>query len=230
MPIDVLVVEDDDVLRDILVLHLQRAGYALRASATGDHALAECTRRLPDIVVLDLSLPGASGLSICAALRDQRPTPGILIVTARASEADVILGFDSGADDYVVKPCRPREVVARVAALARRVRRGDAEHEMIRRGRLEIDLSARRVTVSEAELRLTPTEHALLVELARDPGVVKTRKALLRTVFDISHEGYARNVDCHVTRLRRKLSQAGFAGDPIDTIPGAGYRWSREAC
>ncbi|MGH7297421.1 MAG: response regulator transcription factor, partial [Polyangiaceae bacterium] len=123
MTLDVMVVEDDPVLREILALHLSAQGHRVRSAAAGEDALEECARAVPDVVVLDLSLPGRSGLEVCTALRERyQPSPGILIVTARASEADVMLGFDSGADDYVIKPCRPREVVARVAALARRLK------------------------------------------------------------------------------------------------------------
>src|SRR5258708_7636154 len=125
-PLDLLLVEDDASLRDILTLHLRaQPGWTVRAVGDGELALAACAQHRPDIVILDVMLPGRSGLEVCTTLRVlYHPTPGVLMVTARADEADVMIGFDLGADDYVIKPCRPREVVARVKALARRLRFG----------------------------------------------------------------------------------------------------------
>lgn len=223
-----MVVDDDAVLRELLSLHLAAQGHRVRSAASGEDALAECARAVPDIVVLDLSLPGLSGLEVCTALRARyQPTPGVVIVTARASEADVMLGFDSGADDYVVKPCRPREVVARVAALGRRIRPEPGSREILRSGALVVDIAAVKVAVGQRAVELTPTEFALLVTLLRTPGVVHSRKALLATVWSSSNEGYARNVDCHIVRLRRKLGGAGIdAQAAIETIHGTGYRWN----
>ena len=223
-----MVVEDDEILRELLSLHLAAQGHRVRSAASGEDALEQCARAAPDVVVLDLSLPGQSGLEVCLALRARyQPTPGVVIVTARASEADVMLGFDSGADDYVVKPCRPREVVARVAALARRIRPEPGARELLRSGDLVVDVAAMRVSAGAQAIELTPTEHALLVTLMRAPGTVHSRKSLLATVWSSSHEGYARNVDCHVLRLRRKLEGAGIdAQAAIETVHGAGYRWN----
>ena len=229
VPLDVIVVEDDAVLRELLSLHLAAQGHRVRSAASGEDALGQCALSVPDVVVLDLSLPGKSGLEVCTALRARcQPTPGVVIVTARASEADVMLGFDSGADDYVIKPCRPREIVARVAALARRLRPEPGVRELLRSGELVVDVAAMRVVAGTRAVDLTPTEFALLVTLMRAvPGTVHSRKALLATVWSSSHEGYARNVDCHVVRLRRKLESAGLrAQTTIETVHGAGYRWN----
>lgn len=227
--LDVLIVEDDDALRAVLAHHFAAERWTVRAVADGASALAACRERLPDVVVLDVMLPGATGLEVCAALRaSYQPTPGVLMLTARDGEADVILGFDAGADDYVAKPCRPREVIARLRALGRRVRSGPpaalpAQVQVF--GRLRIDTGTRRVTVGEAALRLTPTEFELLAFLAREPQRVYSRLTLLQEVWASSHPGYARNVDCHVTRLRRKLEAAGLAPAPIETVHGSGYRF-----
>lgn len=224
--LDIMIVEDDAVLREVLSLHLGASGYSVRTATSGDEALAQCARAVPDVVVLDLSLPGKSGLDVCTELRaSYKPTPGVVIVTARASEADVMLGFDSGADDYVIKPCRPREVVARVAALVRRLRPESGEREIVHCGDLVIDLGAMRAMVKAHPLELTPTEFAVLVTLAKNPGVVHSRKELLESIWQSSHEGYARNVDCHVARLRRKLEAANLGKAPIETVHGTGYRW-----
>ena len=146
------------------------------------------------------------------------------MLTARGEEADVVLGFAQGADDYVVKPCRPREVVARVNALARRVMpsRNEAA-EVLTFGRLRIDSARRTVTVDGSALGLTPMEFALLHYLAGNPGRVSPRLELLRSLWKTQVESYARNVDCHVTRLRRKLEESGLRPAPLRTVHGVGY-------
>lgn len=227
--IDVLVVEDDATLREVLVRHLSAEGFSVRSAGDGAEAIAQCRQRAPDIAVLDVSLPGVSGLDVCQHLRSGYvPSPGVVMVTARGSEIDVVLGLEVGADDYVVKPCRPREVVARIRALARRVRpelTGAPSAEMPDLGALRIERAAMRVSVGGVEVKLTATEYALLVELASRPDTVRSRADLLKKVWDSSHEGYARNVDCHVARLRRKLEEAGMNPCPIQTVHGAGYRF-----
>ncbi len=235
--LDLLVVEDDAALREVFALHLgAEPGWSVRLVEDGEAALAACAERLPQVVLLDVMLPKRSGLEVCAALRAlYHPSPGVVMVTARDSELDVILGFEVGADDYVIKPCRPREVVARVRAVARRLDRGGAPSKprapaaiargeaTIQRGPLRIDPAARRVSVGERLVKLTPTEYQLLLFLASDPERVFSRTELLEEVFDCTHEGYARNVDCHVTRLRKKLEAAGFTPVPIRTVHGHGY-------
>lgn len=241
-PLDLLVVEDDPVLREVLELHLRAESWTVRGAADGLAALERCQERRPDIAILDVNLPGRSGIEVCATLRAAyHPSPGVIFVTARGGEMDVILGLEVGADDYVVKPCRPREVVARVRSLARRLRRPQAppspeaaptpalaprlDEAPLQLGRLHIDVVARRVQVGRAPVRLTPTEFALLHHLARAPDRVFTRAQLLSAVWETDNEGYQRNVDCHVTRLRKKLESAGLAPPPIETIHGVGYRY-----
>jgi two-component system response regulator ResD len=223
--LDVLLVEDDAPVAHALGVNLRVAGFEVRWSATGDAALDACAERRPDVVVLDVMLPDRSGLDVCVAIRRAvDPAPGIVMLTARSSEADVVLGLDHGADDYVVKPCRPRELIARVRAVARRAQpRASADAPMVL-GRIRAEPSTRRAFVGDRELVLTPTEHELLVTLLRQPGTVISRMELLKTVFDSSHAGYARNVDCHVARLRRKLEEAGLEPAPIKTIYRVGYR------
>jgi DNA-binding response OmpR family regulator len=234
--LEVLLVEDDVALREILQLHLAaQPGWNIRAAGDGEAALAACAATLPDIVVLDVMLPGRSGLEVCAALRAlYQPSPGVLMVTARAEEVDVIVGFEVGADDYVIKPCRPREIVARVKALARRVRPNDDRSEpaataALVYGSLSIDPGGQKVTVAGQPIKLTPTELAMLIELASEPNTIHSRGRLLERVFDTNHEGYARNVDCHVARLRRKLDAAGLVPSPIETVHGTGYRFVLES-
>jgi two-component system, OmpR family, response regulator MtrA len=222
--LDVLLVEDDPALRDVMAFHLQAEGWTVRAVSDGEAGLAACDERLPEVAVLDVMLPGMSGLEVCTALRARySPSPGVIMVTARSSEADVLCGFDSGADDYVVKPFRPRILCARVAALSRRVSTAGPAQTSISVGTLRIDPGAKRAEVGGQTVKLTATEYALLEHLARHPAKVFSRLDLLRAVWDTSHEGYARTVDCHVTRLRRKLEAAGLAPMPIQTVQGFGY-------
>lgn len=233
-----LVVEDDPTLRDVLTVALSAQGCLVRWTDDGDRALAECEARLPEIVVLDVMLPGRSGLEVCAALRAlYNPSPGVVMVTAKDSEVDVILGFEVGADDYVIKPFRPKELVARVKALSRRLKQRtpstppveEPEAAMVW-GPLKIDPGARSVEVSGNPVQLTPTELSLLAFLARVPNRVYSRMQLLERIWDSTHEGYARNVDCHITRIRRKLEKAGLDPAPINTVHGTGYSFVIPRC
>lgn len=231
-----LIVEDDAALGDVVAVHLAAEGWRLRRVEDGEAALAACAERLPDLAVLDVMLPKRSGLEVCAALRAlYHPSPGVVMVTARDTELDVILGFEVGADDYVLKPFRPRELVARVRALIRRLGRavtGAPAQEAMRAagntvtyGELRVDVDARRASVGNLVLRLTPTEFELLLLFARTPGRAWSRKELLEAVFDSTHEGYSRNVDSHVMRLRKKIEIAGLRPAPIRTVQGTGYRF-----
>ncbi|MCE9579588.1 MAG: response regulator transcription factor [Deltaproteobacteria bacterium] len=221
-----LLVEDDRALREVTVVHLEAAGYAVAAVGDGDAALAACAAARPDVVVLDLNLPGMDGIEVCRELRARfAPSPGVVMVTARGSEADMVVGLDAGADDYVVKPFAPAVLLARIAALLRRIgQRGGDAPASVRWNEIEIDLRGHRALARGQALVLTPTEFALLAQLCRQPGAVLSRRQLLQDVFGTSNEGYARNVDCHVTRLRRKLEAAGLTPAPIHAVHGAGYR------
>lgn len=228
----VLVVEDDAVLREMLGLHLRGDGMHVRETGDGDAVLGMVEAEPVDVVVLDVMLPGRSGIDVCVALRERSlERPGVLMVTARGEEADVVLGLDSGADDYVVKPVRPREIVARVRALARRLRLGEPGSSEGERSivvdTLEVNPSARRVFVSGVEVPLTTKEFELAWLFASRPDHAFPRAEILERVWETTHAGYARNVDCHVMRLRRKLERAGFPAERIETVHGTGYRFRR---
>jgi DNA-binding response OmpR family regulator len=219
----VLLVEDDVALREVTAMHLIGAGYDVVAVGDGDAALVSCATRRPEVVVLDLNLPGLDGLAVCRELRARyAPSPGVVMVTARGTDADLVIGLDAGADDYVVKPFTPAVLLARLAALVRRL--GGRSEAISRWGPIVIDGASHRAAVGDQPLALTPTEFALLARLVRDAGVVLSRRQLLVDVFGTSNEGYARNVDCHVTRLRRKLEAAGLTPAPCTAWIGAGYR------
>jgi DNA-binding response OmpR family regulator len=223
--LSILLVEDDVPLANALSIHLRAEHWDVRWASSCAAATAEYRKERPDVALLDVMLPDGSGLDLCVALRRELiPCPGVLMLTARGSEADVVLGLDHGADDYVVKPCRPRELVARIRAVVRRARPA-TDAEGFERGKLRLDPLGRRAWIGPTELTLTPTEHELLTVLARETGKVHSRIELVASVFDSTHAGYARNVDCHVVRLRRKLEAAGLSPGSIKTVHGAGYRF-----
>ncbi|NOU31472.1 MAG: response regulator transcription factor [Polyangiaceae bacterium] len=222
---DIVLVEDDTTLSDVIAMHLRAEGFRVRAAADGEAALDACAAQRPDVVLLDVMLPKKTGLEVCAELRRlYGASPGVVMLTALGSEADVVCGLDAGADDYVVKPIRPRELLARVRSLGRRIGAVGTTHDLAF-GPLRVSPSARQVKVHEATVRLTATEWDLLFGLVSEPLRVFSRAELLSRVFDTTHAGYARNVDCHVTRVRRKLEGAGLAPAPIETVHGQGYRF-----
>jgi DNA-binding response OmpR family regulator len=210
----ICVIEDERVIANAVCARLRSEGFAVAVAYDGPSGLALCDRMRPDLVVLDVMLPGLDGLEVCRRLQRHRNVP-VLMLTARAEEADVLAGLGGGADDYMTKPFSPRELVARVRALLRRVERGapaaDAEPEVVTAGAVEVDVAARRVRVRGREVRLTPTEFELLAALAARPGVVLSREQLLADVG-------ARTVDSHVRGLRRKVG-AGL----VRTVHGVGY-------
>ena len=221
----IVLVEDDATLAEVIEMHLVAEGFSVRTAFDGESALARCDECKPDLVLLDVMLPKKNGLEVCAELRRKYgPLPGVVMLTALGSESDVVCGLDAGADDYVVKPIRPRELLARVRSLLRRMGAGTESTE-VTFGPLRIDAAARQVRVGDKAIKLTATEWDVFRCLSAEPKKVLSRTDLLQRVFDTTHAGYARNVDCHVTRLRRKLEAAGLKPAPIETVHGTGYRF-----
>ena len=225
----VLVIEDEVDLATTVEYNLKAEGFQVRLAHTGRQGLASATSEpLPDVIVLDLMLPDLSGTEICRRLRDQERTRDIPVVmcTAKGEEIDRVVGFEVGADDYVVKPFSVRELILRIRALLRRVdaTRGKTEGEpsMIRFGRLKIDRDAHRAWVDENEIALTALEFRLLHAFMSRRGRVQTREALLSDVWGIEADVTTRTVDTHVKRLREKLGEAGMY---VETLRGVGYRF-----
>jgi DNA-binding response OmpR family regulator len=218
-PRHVLVVEDDPVINQAVADRLKAEGYTLTQAYDGPGAVAAYARHEPDLVVLDVMLPGYDGLEVCRRIQADRPVP-VLMLTARVDEADILVGLGMGADDYLTKPFRMRELVARVAALLRRVERAGQLHgrRPLELGDLTVDGAARRVWRHGEEVRLTPTEFELLVCLAGHPGAVVTREHLMAEVWDWPDAAGTRTLDSHVKGLRAKLG-----GDLIRTVHGVGY-------
>jgi phosphate regulon transcriptional regulator PhoB len=220
----VLIVEDEADIRDLLAFHLEREGYHVTRSRSGADALRQVRARPPDLILLDLMLPELGGLDVCRRLRQDPRTASVPIVmlTARGEEVDRILGLELGADDYVVKPFSPKEVVARVRAVLRRAGARDGAAPVVS-GRLVIDPDRHTVQVDAAAIELTPKEFDLLRALAEARGRVLSREFLLDRVWGYASAGEieSRTVDVHVRRLRMKL---GDEGQRITTVKGVGYR------
>ena len=218
----ILVVEDEPQIAALVRDYLQNAGFAVLQAADGSSGLTLARTRQPDAIVLDLGLPVVDGLDVVRALRRDSTVP-IVILTARGDETDRVTGLELGADDYVAKPFSPKELVARVRAVLRRVEAAARPVERLVTGDLEIDLARRRVTVGGRAVQLTPTEFELLATLAREPGRVFTRGQLLDAVHGFSLESYERAVDGHVNNLRRKLEPDPGAPRYVRTVHGVGY-------
>jgi two-component system phosphate regulon response regulator PhoB len=223
MPRTVLVIDDEPEMLRLLDYNLTRAGYAVLTARDGDSGLAAARRHAPDLVILDVMMPGLDGLEVCKRLRQEPTTASrpVLMLTARAEESDRVLGLELGADDYVVKPFGMRELLARVKALLRRAEGPPAGGEVLKVGRLVIDSGRRLVTAAGKPVALTATEFNILRALAERPGRVRSREDLISAARGEDAAVVDRTVDVHVAALRRKL---GKLGEAIETVRGVGYR------
>ena len=225
----VLIVEDDPHTRELVRVYLDREGHDVLTAENGIDGLRVAREEAPDIILLDLMLPGMDGRDVCQSLRVESDVP-IVMLTARVQEGDRLEGFDLGADDYITKPFSPREVVARIRAVLRRAARDrqDEERQMgeLTIGEVRVDLRNRSVTSGEADVKTTPTEFRLLTLFAKEPGRVFTRDQIIERAFGYDYDGFDRTVDVHVSSLRRKLEAANGGKRIIHTVYGVGYRVS----
>lgn len=224
----VLLVEDDLRLSEVVCSYLQANGFRVSAESQGDRVVERVRSDSPDLVILDLGLPGKDGFSVCRELRAAFDVP-VLILTARDNDIDHVVGLELGADDYVVKPVEPRVLVARIHALLRRSRSpGAHEPRTLRFGRLALDSAARSVTLNDAPVTLSSSEFDLLWLLASHAGEVQSREALYRELYRRSYDGVDRTLDVRISQLRKKL---GDTGDPekIRTVWGHGYVFTPDA-
>jgi two-component system response regulator MtrA len=223
----VLVVDDDPALAEMLGIVLRNEGFEPVFVADGEQALAAFRDHRPDIVLLDLMLPGMSGIDVCRAIRAESGIP-IVMLTAKTDTVDVVLGLESGADDYVVKPFKPKELVARIRAQLRRGRGGETPAERLVIGpahnQITIDVPAHTVSRNGDEVKLTPLEFDLLIALARKPRQVFTREVLLEQVWGYRHSADTRLVNVHVQRLRAKIEPDPERPEIILTVRGVGYK------
>jgi len=223
----IVVAEDDGAIRELLVHHLTREGFRCTETCDGPSTL-RAVRAGTDLLILDVGLPVVDGFEIVRTVRREGRTHPVLMLTARTEEVDRVIGLELGADDYVTKPFSPREVIARVRALARRAGiAADALPVLLRFDRLEIDEAAREVRVDGVDVALKPREFALLLHLASNPGVAFSRTTLLQTVWGFDFIGDERTVDVHVRRVRAKLEDQAKLPRLVQTIHGFGYKFAR---
>jgi DNA-binding response OmpR family regulator len=223
----IVVAEDDESIRELLVHHLAREGFRCTETADGPSTL-RAVRAGTDLLILDVGLPVVDGFDVVRTLRREGRTQPVLVLTARTDEVDRVIGLELGADDYVTKPFSPREIVARVRALARRGgMSGALGPSLLRYDRLEIDEAAREARVDGRDLGLKPREFSLLLQLASNPGVAFSRPNLLAAVWGFDFAGDERTVDVHVRRLRAKLEDEAALPRVVETIHGFGYKFAR---
>ncbi len=224
----VLVVEDDPHTRELVRLYLDRDGHHVLTADNGSDGLAAARAEHPDLVLLDVMMPGLNGWEVCQTLRRDSDVP-IVMLTARVEEDDRLAGFDLGADDYITKPFSPREVAARVRAILRRSARDRAEGQdnpgQLRWENITVDAREHSVDIDGAAVRLTPTEFRLLAMFVKQPGRVFDRDRIIDQAFGYDYDGFDRTVDVHVSSLRRKLESANGGRRVIHTIYGVGYKF-----
>lgn len=218
----VLIVDDEPKIVRLVTDYLEAAGFGVLTAGSGEEALMRVRTEHPDLVVLDLGLPGLDGLDVTRALRRDGEVP-VIMLTARDDETDRIIGLELGADDYVTKPFSPRELVARVRAVLRR-HAGPAQPAVVRAGDLSLDVPRMRVTRGDETIELTATEFSLLAAMARHPGRVFTRSQLLDAIHGVAFESYERAIDAHVRNIRRKLESDPHRPRYLLTVYGVGYR------
>ncbi len=219
----ITVVEDEPAIAEILEYNLEQAGFEVEVVREGDMALVTIRRRVPDLILLDLMLPGLDGLELTRLLKRDQATAGVplIMLTAKDGETDRIVGLELGADDYITKPFSPREVVLRVKAVLRRGPSDEPSDTMLEAGEIRLDIEAHRAWAGDDEVSLTATEFRLLRILLERRGRVQTRAILLRDVWGYTDDVDSRTVDTHVRRLRHKLKTTG---EQIETVVGVGYR------
>jgi two-component system alkaline phosphatase synthesis response regulator PhoP len=220
----ILVVDDEPKIVELARDYLEHAGFAVVSASDGSEALARARSDTPDLIVLDLGLPKLDGLDVARALRRDSNVP-IVMLSGRSDESDKLVGLELGADDYVTKPFSPKELVARVRAVLRRVERPAPASDIIRAADVTLDIPRLRVTAGTRDVELTATEFQLLAALAREPGRVFTRSQLLDAVHGVAFESYERAIDAHVKNIRRKLEPDPREPHYLQTVHGVGYRF-----
>jgi two-component system, OmpR family, alkaline phosphatase synthesis response regulator PhoP len=221
----ILVVDDEPKIVQLARDYLEHAGFVVVTAHDGKAALNSARGKRPDLIILDLGLPELDGLDVARALRAESNVP-IVMLTGRSEESDKLVGLELGADDYVTKPFSPKELVARVRAVLRRLERPKLSSELITVGDVRLDVPRMRVTRSDHAVDLTPTEFELLATLAREPGRVFTRSQLLDAVHGVAFESYERAIDAHVKNIRRKLEIDPSSPRYVLTVYGVGYRFA----
>ncbi|MDE2637642.1 MAG: response regulator transcription factor [Chloroflexota bacterium] len=220
---NILIIEDDRRIATWIKVYFERAGFSAQIAYDGQAGLAAARNTAPDLIILDLMLPRLGGMEVCKTLRRESDIP-IIMLTAKEAHSDRIMGLDSGADDYIVKPFNPDEVVARAKAVLRRVK--SAVQQVLTRGPISLNTSTSSVTINERSVALSQTQFALLATFMRHPNQVLSRDQLIAMALDNEFDGFDRAIDNHILRLRKQLANEGH--QPIQTVYGAGYRFVAE--
>lgn len=223
----ILVVDDEPKIVEVLQGYLEEAGFGVVTAGDGKAALEAARRERPDLAVVDIMLPEVDGLQVTRVLQTEQGIP-VILLTAKSDEVDRLVGLELGADDYIVKPFSPREVVARVKAVLRRAGRAASDTDRVSLGGLVVDLAGREVIVDGRDVELTRTEFDLLATLATAPGRVWTRLQLMQAVSGYAYEGYERTIDAHIKNLRRKLGDDPSEPRWVKTVRGVGYKFETE--
>lgn len=223
----ILIIEDEIDILNLVEWHIRADGFSTLTTQDGIKGLEAAVEHLPALIILDLMLPGMDGLEICKSLKRNEKTENIPVVmlTAKGEEVDRIVGLELGADDYIVKPFSPRELILRIRAILKRFEKEPEEERLLKYQDLQINLESYKVWIGKDEITLTVTEFKLLLELIQNRGKVRTRDQLLDRVWGYQFDGYARTVDTHIRRLRQKL---GTYSEVIETVRGIGYRFKEE--
>ena len=219
----VLIVEDDKRIANWVKVYIERAGFSAEVTHDGESGLALARNLTPDLIILDLMLPRLDGVELCRILRRESDVP-IIMLTAREAHAERVIGLDSGADDYIVKPFDPEELIARAEAVLRRVK--DKVQQVLTHGNITLNEATKSVTVNEKSVTLSQTQIALLSTFMRHPNQVLTRAQLISLTFSNEFDGFDRAIDSQIARLRRQISRDGK--QPIQTVYGVGYRFAVE--
>ncbi|WP_088187482.1 response regulator transcription factor [Desulfosporosinus sp. FKA] len=225
----ILVVEDEESIRRFITLNLFAAGYQVEEAITGEEALSKLKMFIPDVVVLDLMLPGISGLEVCQKIRQSMPETLVIMLTAKGQDTDKILGLELGADDYMVKPFNPFELIARIKAVLRRSVGPRETKQILSCGDLCLDITSNKFFKLQTEIELTPTEFALLKIFMENPERALKRNEMLNAVWGEDYFGDTKTLDVHIRRLREKIEDNPSQPKYIRTVWGSGYRWQQES-
>lgn len=223
----ILIIEDEKPIREFIKIGFERSGYSIMEAATGEDGIRKAREQTPDMVILDIILPGIDGFDVCKTLRQEFPRMGIIMLTARNLEMDRIMGLEYGADDYVVKPFNPLELILRAEAILKRLQ-GDSQtsdRETLASGPFKIATYSQKVYKNGMEIELTPKEYLLLETLISHPNVVMSKDKLLDVVWGYEFDGDSKSVDVQVHRLRKKIEDDPAKPRYIETVWGIGYRW-----
>jgi DNA-binding response OmpR family regulator len=223
----ILIIEDDKNIAKLVKYNLEKAGYECSLAATGEKALEILETLSIDLIILDIMLPGMDGFEACRLIKERPKLRNIplIMLTAKGEELDRVVGFELGADDYIVKPFSPRELILRIKAILRRGKTEEVKKDVLQVGNLVIDIPERKVTLNQKEIELTPMEFKLLATLLERQGRVQSRERLLSDIWEIEADIDTRTIDTHIKRLRKKLAKLGSL---IETVRGLGYRFKEE--